>query len=334
MANTDIVVVGASAGGVEALRAFVSELPEKLNAAVFVVVHFPENAVSVLPRILQRAGKLPAGNPLDEEPIQPGRIYVAPPGCHLLVKLGKVRLVRGPKENGHRPAIDPLFRSASRVYGKRVAAILLSGMLDDGVNGLGYVKRHGGVALVQDPTDALFGDMPRNAIEGTDVDHVASVKQLAHLVSELANGNVPDYSVANPGNGEVDPVEMGIEELRALERNGRPSVYTCPECNGTLFEFNENGVRHYRCRVGHAYSDEALESHQTEELEAALWEALRTMEENLGLSRKLLEKAEHGNRRASVAYYTDKVATSERRVNLLRHVLTQVIEHSSNGDGP
>lgn len=334
MDRKDIVVVGASAGGVEALVKFVSSLPDKLAAAIFIVVHFPENSVSVLPKILQRHCALPAGNPVDGERIQAGRIYVAPPGCHLLVKLGTMRVVRGPKENGHRPAIDPLFRSAARAYGSRVAGIVMSGTLDDGANGLGYIKRHGGTTLVQDPEEATFPDMPRNALAAANIDHVTGAADLARLVGELSDGGVPNYTQSDPKPGQADETEMNIEELRELDKTVVPSPYVCPECKGTLFDFNENGLKHYRCRVGHAYSPEALDAHQTEELEAALWEALRAMEENLGLSRRLLERAVASGRKVSSDYYREKVTSGEERIELLRGVLTQVIERIGASDGP
>ena len=171
MAGHDMVVVGTSSGGVEALMELCGGLPEDLPAAVFVVVHFPEGAPSVLPSILNRAGPLKAVHPEDGDPIENGRIYVAPPGLHLLVERGRVRLVRGPRENLHRPAVDPLFRTAAVAYGPRAVGVVLTGARDDGTAGLLAIKRRGGVAVVQDPDDALFSGMPQSALEYVDVDY-------------------------------------------------------------------------------------------------------------------------------------------------------------------
>jgi two-component system chemotaxis response regulator CheB len=170
MAGRDIIVLGASSGGVETLTTVVSGLPQDLNAALFVVLHMPARGESLLPQILSRAGKLPAEHARDNEPVQKGRIYVAPPDFQLLLQDRVARLVRGPKENNHRPAIDPTFRTAARVYGARVVGVVLSGALDDGTAGLAAVKRRGGIAVVQDPKDALFPDMPRSAMEAIDID--------------------------------------------------------------------------------------------------------------------------------------------------------------------
>ena len=163
MPGHDIIVIGASAGGVEALKELVKSLPADIPAAIFVVLHVPSDSTSVLPSILKRAGQLPAHHPEDRAAIEPGRIYVAKPDCHLLIKRGYVRLVRGPKENSSRPAIDPLFRTAARYYSTRVVGVVLSGTLDDGTSGLSAIKSRGGIAIVQEPDDALYSGMPRSA---------------------------------------------------------------------------------------------------------------------------------------------------------------------------
>lgn len=185
MAERDIIVIGASAGGVEALRLLVHTLPERLDASVFVTLHFPAHRTSVLPRILSRVGHVPVVHPMDGEHIATGRIYVAPPDFHLLVERKRIHLIRGPRENGHRPAINPMFRSASVAFGPRVIGIVLTGNLDDGTSGLAAIKRHGGLALVQDPEDALFPSMPQSAIEHVAVDRIASIRRMAAALDDL-----------------------------------------------------------------------------------------------------------------------------------------------------
>lgn len=181
----NIVVVGASAGGVEALSALFWDMPSGLPTAFFVVLHRSPHSRSWLPSILERTGRLPAEHPRDGEKIRPGRIYVAPPDFHLMVGKGIVHLSRGPKEHHVRPAIDPLFRSAAQVYGQRVVGVLLSGLLDDGVEGLKEIKRHGGLAIVQAPAEAGFPDMPRNALTMIEIDHCAPVAQIRDLMTRL-----------------------------------------------------------------------------------------------------------------------------------------------------
>jgi two-component system, chemotaxis family, protein-glutamate methylesterase/glutaminase len=181
-----IVVIGASAGGVEAVSTIVRELPVSLPAAVFVTLHFPATGTSFLPRILARMGRLPVMHPRDGERLERGHIYVAPPACHMMLRRGAIRVARGPRENGMRPAIDPLFRSAAAAYADRVVGVVLTGSLDDGTAGLLAIKRAGGIAIVQDPADALFASMPQSAIEHVSVDHVLPRSEIARAIIDAA----------------------------------------------------------------------------------------------------------------------------------------------------
>ena len=194
MAGHDIIVVGASAGGVEALQTLVRGLPADVPAAMFVVLHMSADAPSMLPQILNRAGPLPVAAAVDNEPIAPGRVYVAVPDHHLLIERGRVCLVRGPKENRSRPAVDPLFRSAARAYGSRVIGVVLTGALDDGTSGLQAVKGRGGLAVVQDPAEALYTGMPRSAMEHVAVDYCMPLAEIPALLARLAVEPAPDES--------------------------------------------------------------------------------------------------------------------------------------------
>lgn len=219
MPGHDVIVIGASAGGVEALSKLVAGLPADLPAALFVVVHIPSEATSVLPRILSRAGPLPAVHVRDGLPIQDGRIYVAPPDYHLLLRSGHVRVVRGPREHGHRPAVDPLFRSAAHYGGPRTVGVILSGVLDDGTSGLQVLKAHGGVAVVQDPDDAFYDGMPRSAVENVDVDHVLPLAEIAPVLARLAHAPVEEGVHSAPG--EMEPEAEVIEGGQPARRAGR-----------------------------------------------------------------------------------------------------------------
>jgi len=278
MPDRDIVVVGASAGGVEALTSLVRALPGDLPASVFVVLHLPATGSSALPDILSRAGRLPASHAKDGEPIEQRRIYVAPPDYHLLLRAGHVRATRGPRENGHRPAVDPLFRSAAFEYANRVVGVVLSGALDDGTAGLLAVKSRGGVAIVQHPEDALYPGMPHNAIEHVEVDHVLPAADIGETLGRLAAEPATDPAGAGSDDMQTK-VELEGFSMEAIEGGhpGRPSGFSCPDCNGVLWEIRDGGLVRFRCRVGHAWSPESLLTQQSESLEAALWVALRTL---------------------------------------------------------
>ncbi len=276
MGNRDIVVIGASTGGVELLLDLVSDLPGSFPGAVFVVIHTAPGFLSSLPALLSQRGPLPAIHPQHGDQIEPGRIYVAPPDNHLLVRSGFVEVVRGPKENGHRPAVDPLFRSASWSYGPRVVGVVMSGHLDCGTGGLMSVKARGGIAVAQDPRSAVAPDMPRSAIRSVRVDHVVEPAELPGLLLRLT---------AQPAQGVPAPVG-GLDVLEGT-KPGAPAELVCPTCNGVLTEVTVGEFRQFRCHVGHAFSLDSLIGEQTEEVERALWAAVRSLEEGSALARRL-----------------------------------------------
>lgn len=324
----DIVVVGASAGGVEALSQLVQLLPPDLPAALFIVLHITPDHTSALPAILGRNGALTAATAVDGEPIRSGRIYIAPPDHHLLVKHGYVRVTLGPRENGHRPAIDPLFRTAARAYRERVVGVVLSGSLDDGTAGLAAIKQRGGVALVQDPATAMYSGMPRSAIESVDIDGVLPIPAIAARLTELARQPIVATGVANGEDPESADLEMesemaelNLEALQDFERPGRPSVYTCPECHGTLWELHEGDVMRFRCRVGHAYTARTLLTQQSDSLESALWAALRALEETADLRKRLAERFSRRGHAISAARFDRQSHEAQESAALVREVL-------------
>jgi two-component system chemotaxis response regulator CheB len=325
MPGHDIVVIGASAGGVESLRALVSGLPSDLPASIFVVLHVPDNGTSVLPLILSRHGPLQATHPNDGEEIKQGHIYVAPPDSHLLIKRGYIRLTRGPKENGHRPAVDPLFRSAARTYGRRVVGIVLSGTLDDGTGGLIAIKERGGVAIAQDPETALYTGMPLSAIENAKVDYILPVSDIARVLLELVNDPVDEKGeeiVPEDMDMEADIVELDPDSLRDEKRPGVPSRFTCPECQGVLWEIDDDELLRFRCRVGHAYSSESLLAGQFDAVEAALWAALRALEENISLSNRIGKRMRSRGHMQSAERFERQACEAEKQADVLRRVLT------------
>jgi two-component system chemotaxis response regulator CheB len=289
----DLIVVGASAGGVPALQELVAQLDSELPAAVLIVLHMMQTSTSVLDSILARAGRLPVSQAVDGERPERGRVYVAPPNSHLLLRGADIHLSDGPRENGHRPAIDPLFRSAARAFGRRVVGVVLSGTLDDGTDGLRLIKERGGATVVQDPDDAAYGDMPRNAIEYVEPDRVVPMAGMRDTLYGLLDTPIDaardSLEVPDPSEQQVDLVEAELEREPA---DGRPSLLTCPDCGGVLMERDEGGIVRFACQVGHAYSPESLVEEQGSALESALWSAMRTLEERADLLRRMSRRAE------------------------------------------
>jgi len=261
----DVVVVGTSAGGVETLSSLVGRLPSDFPGALLVVMHVPDLGTSILARILARAANMPATAAVSGEDIEHGHIYVAPPGSHMVVLDQKLYLDEGPRENGHRPAIDPLFRSAAESFGSRVTGVILSGMLDDGVAGLARIRLAGGIAIAQDPETALFPGMPQSAVNQGAADYVLAVDEIAALLALAADGERLPPPAARPRPAGVD-VDAA-------------SGFTCPECGGSLWETDEGGVERFRCHIGHAYSPESLLSMQGHRIEGALWSARAALEQ-------------------------------------------------------
>jgi two-component system chemotaxis response regulator CheB len=262
----DLVVIGASAGGVEVLRQVVSGLPADLPAAICVVLHLAPGSPSALAPILRRAGRMPCRTASDGDRLENGSILVAPPDHHLVVEDDHVNLSLGPRENGHRPAVDALFRSAARARDGRVVGVVLSGTRDDGAAGLSVIKACGGAAIVQDPEDAMYAGMPANALAHVHVDAVLPSTQIAAEIAKLVNGHGDQPSTPQPDRPERrEPAGEGL------------TIY--PECGGALTERVERGMSTWRCRVGDRYSPSSLADAQAEGVEAALWVAIRTLED-------------------------------------------------------
>lgn len=315
----DIIVIGASAGGVEAIREIARRLPGDLPAAVFVAMHLPDDARSILPEILSRSGPLPAVHPDDLQRIAKGVIHVAPGDHHLLLDSGVVRVVRGPRHNRHRPAVDPMFRSAARAYGARVIGVVLTGALDDGTSGLEAIKRRGGLAVVQDPATALFPGMPQSALQAVNVDHVAPVAAIGDLLADLAR--IPAPHEAPPPDSRLDEEFSTLMGNPAdMEKLGRPSGYACPECNGTLWEVEGGDMPRFQCRVGHSYTIEGLEADQRQALEASLWAAVRALEESASLRMRMADRLRRHNTRLARGI-EQRAARSQEHARRLRELL-------------
>jgi two-component system, chemotaxis family, protein-glutamate methylesterase/glutaminase len=315
-----IVVIGGSAGGIEALSGVVGLLRPDLPAAVLVVVHVAPTATSVLPQIVTRAGPLPARHVTDGDPIEPGVVAVCPPNRQLVVERGRLHLHQGPREHGIRPAIDPLLRSAAATAGPHTIGVVLSGVLDDGAAGLVAVKAAGGITVVQDPETAAYPDMPLAAISAVDVDHVAAPAEIGKLIGQLAV-ELADHAV--PVNEELTPTVRGSKETD-MERE-HPDIYSCPACNGPLTtESDDKAVMRFRCRVGHVWSSRTLVAEQSQALEDALWTALRTLEDKAALSRRLSARAHTAGQDRVAENFAAHARDVEERAKVVRSVLEEI----------
>ncbi|HVL69768.1 MAG TPA: chemotaxis protein CheB [Vicinamibacterales bacterium] len=321
MASHDIILIGASAGGVEAISTIVAGLPRDLRAAVLIVLHVARGR-SVFPEILQRAGRLPAAHALDGERLTYGRIYVAPPDHHMAVEEDRVRLNRGPIENNVRPAVDPLFRSAARNFGTRVVGVIATGALDDGAAGLAAVKQAGGIAIVQDPDEAAAPGMPRSALSVVRADHVLPIGEIAPMLVALTREHASTSRTTGPLVQPMEP-DSGPEPIvvRESDRPGRLAVLTCPECSGNLWEDEAGGVLRFRCRVGHVYSAESMLSAHTDSVDRALWAALRALEERAALTRKLADRARERDQKFIASTFLERAVIAEDQAALVRQVL-------------
>jgi two-component system chemotaxis response regulator CheB len=327
--NRDVIVIGGSAGGVEAVLELVHRLPAWLPAAVLVVIHRDPRSKNLLAEILNAAGPLLAVTAEEGQRLEHGRIYVAPADRHLLVQHNHLHVRRGPLENRTRPAIDPLFRSAAACCTTRVIGVLLSGLLNDGTSGLLAIKRCGGLAVVQDPETAAFQEMPMSALARVAVDHVAPLADMAALLAKLA---------ASPRPAPVEvPEEIRLEALIAAQeltvmpdqkRFGTLSPLTCPDCHGSLQEIHENGLIRYRCHTGHAFTLEVLDAAQSEVRERALYGAMRAQQEHAMLARHMAEQARGRGEVRSVGFYERRVRDYEEGAEVIRQLLA-----CSDGNG-
>jgi two-component system chemotaxis response regulator CheB len=319
----DLIVVGASSGGIDALKVIIGGLPAALPAAVLVVVHTSPDSPRLLADILNRAGPLPCQYAQDQEVIRPGHLYLAPPNAHLLVEPGRLRVRRGPRENRARPAIDPLFRTAAVAYGARTVGVILTGDLNDGTAGLTSVKRAGGIAIVQDPADALYPSMPQSAMRAVEVDYVVPLAEMASMWCQVANQPVPAKPTAllpheQEENAMVQDADRGRHRGAAI---GTPSGFVCPDCGGGLYEIEAEPLWRFRCRVGHAYTAEVLRAEKAEVVEEALWVALRTLEEKLELHQRMVERAEQQGRALTASQWREDLRDMERQIDILGQFL-------------
>ena len=323
MPSRRVVVIGASSGGIEALRTVVSGLTPQFDAPICVVLHMAPDSPGMLGAILSGAGPLKAVMAEDGERLIEHHIYVAPPDHHLLLEPGTLRVTRGPKENRFRPAIDPLFRSAAQVYGPGAIGIVMTGRMDDGTAGLAAIKQLGGIAIVQDPKEALWPSMPASALRHVAVDYCLPLSGIAPLLTDI---------LAEPvvGRAEAMPEELNVEVKIAKAENAleaglgqiaEPSSFACPECHGVLLRLKRASPERFRCHTGHAFSADSLVGALNDDIEGALWSAVRALEEGALLLEELSRHTRDHHDAATAEQLAAQGAESRRQSEAVRQIL-------------
>lgn len=317
-----IVVIGTSAGGLESLKSLLGAIPPEFSAPILIVMHTSSNSISHLAEILQRNSHLTITTASNEQKMEKGTVYIAPSNNHMVVEEGLLRLEHGPKINHCRPAIDPLFYSVAFHYGSCAIGIILSGLLDDGSAGLLAIKRNHGIAIVQDLDEAPYPDMPSNALRNAKADYCLPTVEIAELLIQLVKKPLPDEGCIRANSQFNDEIKMNLTKYgipeEEMNKIGSPSVFACPECHGVLWELKDDEMLRFRCRVGHALSSESLVEVLNEGVEAALWEALRVLEEKQNLLKRIGERISEseGNE-----YYKSKAKDYDQSIGVLRSLL-------------
>ena len=344
-----VIVIGGSAGSIEVLRQILADLPADLPAAVFVVVHLSPAGNVAFASVLNHASNMPTTFATNGERIRPGHIYAAPPDYHMLVRAGHIELSHGPRENHTRPAIDPTFRSAARAYGSKVTGVVLSGTLGDGSIGMAVVKAYGGKAVVQDPEDAVFDSMPRTAIQRTGrVDYIVPSLEigpiLVQLTKELLEGPARrralvqqdheqrrrdmssplDIDSSDPGS-RPEVINADFAEQEKDQRANELTLYTCPDCGGSLWQLDEGELSQFRCHVGHTWSPEVMMVQKSEQLEAALWSVVRLLVEKTTMSRQMATRL----RAAGASQHADRIdeqaQVEEQYMKIIREQMLEAV---------
>ena len=325
MSNRDILAIGTSAGGVEALLFLAAKFPPAFPAAVLITIHLPSRFRSSLDQILSNNGPLPASFARDGERPRKGHIYLAPPDRHLLLDGNALSLGTGPRENNVRPAIDPMLRSAALCCGGRLVGVVLTGTQGDGASGLWAVGECGGMTVVQDPRDAAFAEMPQSALARVAPDHLVGLRQMPPLLQSLVHQPAEETRPAPDSlRFEVAMARAGASSMETMDRLGRRSVMACPDCHGVMWEFDEGELTHYRCHVGHTYTAELLSLALDENLRRALGSAQRAMEERVALAHKLHRQARQAGHQLTADTWAARALEYEQEMQVIRESIRRM----------
>lgn len=316
----DIIVIGTSAGGLEVLDRLIGQLPADIPAAIFIAQHMaPESTGGALLSVLGKHQAFAIKLAADGEPFEKGRIYIAPPDHHLLVKNTTLLVTKGARENRYRPAIDPLFRSAAVTHGPSVIGLVLTGMLDDGTAGLIAIKKCGGITVVQDPNDAAYPEMPRSALNNLKVDYCVQVAAMGGLLEKLMDEpHGKTKRIPNDIRIEALIAERVLSDVAQVNGLGEQVPYNCPNCGGVLWEMNDPDTKRYRCHTGHSFTGAALLTSQTEKIEETLWTSLRMFEERKNLLNNMAQTQIDQKGKAS---YVQRAKETEIHIERIREML-------------
>jgi two-component system chemotaxis response regulator CheB len=335
MANRDVLAIGTSAGGVEALIFLAKRFPREFPAAVLVTIHLPSHSRSTLDEVLTHAGALPAQFARGGDAVRKGHIYIAPPGRHLLLDGDRMTLGEGPRENNTRPSIDPMLRSTALCCGGRAVGVVLTGTLGDGASGLWAVRQGGGITVVQDPADAAFSEMPMAALNRAKPDHVIPLSGMPGLLESLVHQPAGETRpLPRSIKYEVEIARTGQSSMDEMDSIGRRSVLACPDCGGVMWEIDEEDLVRYRCHVGHTYTAEVMSLAIDENLRRALASALRALEERVALAHKLHRQAIEGGHRLLAQNWAEKAREFDREMDVIRGSIRRMDRLAAAADAP
>jgi two-component system chemotaxis response regulator CheB len=333
MAKRDIIVIGASAGGIEPLQKLFERLP-LLEVSIFVVLHQHAERKSFLTEILAKKSVFNIQIAKNNLRVKKKHVYIAPSDHHLIIEKNIITLSKGPRINFSRPSIDILFTSAANSYGSKVIGILLSGLLDDGTSGLNDIKSQGGLCIVQDPKEAIHNDMPLNALENVTIDYCLPVEKIAKKLSILTKKSAKKTTKNNSSSKKILQTEIASQKITqtkedVLNKVGKVSPFTCPECQGSLWEIHSKDILRYRCRIGHAYNIKNLNKAKDISLENTLWAGIRALEENASLAYKIANMLKKNNHRNAAGMYMDKGKKADVQAIELRKILLYNIQEDN-----
>lgn len=322
----NLIVIGASAGGIKAIGKIMENLPETMDAAIMIVLHMSiKSNPKTISEIFQKKTALECVVATDGAEIERGKIYLAPPDHHLMVSGSVMHLNRGAKENKHRPSINVLFRSAAVHFGNKTIGIVLTGMLDDGTSGMSAIKTCGGLCAIQDPLEAEYGDMPRNVLNKVAVDHIASLEEIPIIVEEILSKPLPPkIAVPEELRIEADLNEKMMSDIERLKKISERSDFACPECGGGLWKIKNDPTHRYRCHTGHVYSEQLLTELQDLKIEDSIWVSVRMLEEKQSMLR-LLSARRNGNFADKAPYsYSKRIDENQEHINRLKSLLAKL----------
>ncbi|PRY55233.1 two-component system chemotaxis response regulator CheB [Arcticibacter pallidicorallinus] len=323
----NVIVLGASAGGIAALSSLISGLPDDLDAAVLVVLHLSRKSnADIIITGFKKQTTLNCQVASEGAKIRKRHLYLAPPEHHIIVRNGQIHLTQGPHENKYRPSIDVLFRSAAVHYGHRTIGVVLTGLLDDGTSGMSAIKKAGGICIVQDPSDAEYGDMPQSVLNNTEVDYKVSLAMIPSIIEVLMSRPLPpEQAVPVELQIEADITQNLMSDLNQLKKIADRSDFICPDCGGGLWAVKDDPIHRYRCHTGHVYTERLLAEEQVQGIEESLWVSIRMLEERRNLLLLMRTHDDQAGNLQLAEANQGRAIEIDRHIKRLKQVLTKLV---------